>query len=107
MTDITIALSKPITVPGKDGAVQLNELTMREVPDIVRLALYKGMPHTMLIERTADGSTKVEIKINPTLAREYISKMCGISELALEQLAFRDVRALQDAMIQLLNPTDA
>jgi hypothetical protein len=100
-----LKLRKPITVHGKNGAEKISELKLKEPSG--RLMLHKGLPFTVLTEISEGSANRVEVRINPSLALEYLVEMSGHDALILEQLSAVDVRAAHLALTRMLNPTEA
>jgi hypothetical protein len=101
----TLTLRKPITTHGKgDGAETTEHLALRLPPG--RLVLTKGMPFTTVIEPTGDGRSRIEFKILPTLARDYLVAMTGYDEGVLGQMHPLDIRDAYEAITRILNPIE-
>jgi hypothetical protein len=102
----TLKLRKPITGHGDKGAaVTMTELKFKEPPG--RLVLHKGLPFSILIEESKRGGNRIEFRIIPDLAIEYLVAMTGLDELLLEQLSAVDVRQAHQIITKMLNPTEA
>lgn len=100
----TVPLRRPITVHGADGAKSIGELALK-LPS-GRLMLRLGEPFTTKIESDGQGGSKVEFKVVPALASEYLAEMTGINADLLGQLHPLDVRDLFDRLVTILRPTE-
>ncbi len=99
----TLPLRKSIKVHGKDGVQEVNELKLR-LPS-GRLVLRLGEPFTTKIEQNEAGDgRRIEFKVNPTLATEYLAEMSGINSMLLGQLHALDVLAAFDKIVAILRP---
>lgn len=101
----TLTLRRPITVHGEKGATSVSELKFKEPPG--RLVLHKGLPFSILIEESKSGGNRIEFRILPDLAIEYLTAMTGIDILLLEQLSAIDVRQAHQILTKMLNPIEA
>lgn len=99
-----VKLRRTITVHGADGAKQIDEIALK-LPS-GRLMLRLGEPFTTKIESDGQGGSKVEFKVVPALASEYLAEMTGINADLLGQLHPLDVRDLFDKLITILRPTE-
>lgn len=101
----TLTLRRPITTHGKgSGAEKIDTLPLRLPPG--RLVLAKGMPFTTVMEPTDNGRTKIEFKVIPSLARDYLVAMSGYDEGVLGQMHPLDIRDAYEALTRILNPIE-
>ena len=103
MDEVTLKLRRPITVHGAAGAEQIGELKLK-LPS-GRIVLRLGEPFTTKID-FVDGSNRLEFKIIPALAGEYLAEMSGYNTDLLGQLHPLDVLAAFDALTKMLRPTE-
>lgn len=101
----TITLRKSITVPGEGGKKEISELPLK-LPS-GRTVLNLGEPFTTKVEGDGAGGTKIEFKIIPALAKEYLTEMTGINSDLLGQLHPLDVMDCFDALARILRPIKA
>lgn len=102
---VTMKLRKPITVHGDNGHKEVNELTLK-LPS-GRTVLRLGEPFTLKIENDSQGAQKIEFKIIPPLATEYLAEMSGVDALLLGQMHPHDVLDAFNHLTQMLRPTQA
>jgi hypothetical protein len=98
----SLTLRRPITVHAEGGKKQIDVLPLK-LPS-GRTVLNLGEPFTTKIEDAGDGATKIEFKIIPAIAREYLAEMTGINADLLGQLHPLDVMALFDLLARILCP---
>jgi hypothetical protein len=101
----TLKLRKAITVAGADGPKQIKQLTFK-MPSGATVLKY-GEPFTIKIEQDGPaGVVRIEQKIIPALASEYLAEMTGINAALLAQLHALDVIAAFSKLTELLRPTE-
>lgn len=100
----TFNLRKPITVHGTAGAEQISSLTLKMPSG--RIVLKLGEPFTTKIEADGAGGNKIEFKVIPALAAEYLAEMTGYDSIILGQLHPLDVLAAFDHLTRMLRPTE-
>lgn len=106
MSDIetTLPLRRPITVHGKNGQESISALPLK-LPS-GRIVLEHGEPFTTKIEQDGVGGNKIEFRIIPALARQYLAEMSGHNADVLAQLHPLDVLAAYEALTKMLRPTE-
>lgn len=99
-----LVLRKPITVPADGVTKEIKELPLH-LPS-GRTVLNLGEPFTTKVEDDGAGGTRLEFKIIPAVAKEYLAEMAGINIELLGQLHPLDVLACFDALARILRPTE-
>src|SRR5690349_3227601 len=102
--EVTLTLRRPITVHGKEGQVSITALPLN-LPS-GRIVLEHGEPFTTKIEQDGVGGNKIEFRIIPALARQYLVDMSGHNADVLAQMHPLDVLAAYDALTKMLRPTE-
>ena len=101
---VTLPLRRPIKVHGKAGPEEISTLALNMPTG--RTVLRLGEPFTTKIEQEAGAGspTKLEFKIIPSLAAEYLVDMTGYNADLLGQMHPLDVLAAFDALTRMLRP---
>lgn len=96
----TITLRKPIT--SHSGEVTKLDLKLPKGATVLRL----GEPFTTKLESDGQGGTRIEFRVLPHLATEYLVDMTGINAELLGQLHPLDVRDAFDALKDIMRPSE-
>lgn len=100
----TLPLRRPITVHGKEGAQPVSELKLNMPSG--RTVLRLGEPFMTKIERDAAGAERIEFKVIPAAAADYLAEMSGYNADLLGQMHPLDVLAAFDVLVKMLRPIE-
>lgn len=100
----SIPLRKPITKHGANGAEVIDKLDLKLPRG--QLVLEVGEPFTTKVESDGNGGARVEFKVVPALAKQYLVDMSGINADLLGHMHPLDVRDAFDALRDIMRPTE-